>query len=132
MSDGYLRQREFFENISGSVAVDISDTEPVLVPANLANSNGLQQTIFIQRAVITIQTPGAPGTTWTLGDDQAVFITPDYPVDADSPNEVTLDYTAIGRPLTEGASFILSCSQAGAGGIISWSGYRKLTGIGAI
>ncbi len=130
MSDGYLRQRQFYEDISGTLTVDSQDTDPVAVPLNTSR-DALFQTIFVQRGTITILSPGVPGTTWTLGDDQAGFITQDYPVGVDDPVEIPFDFGAIGRPITEGAAFIIATSAPGAGGLMSFEGYRKLTGVGA-
>lgn len=131
MSDRYSRLRQSYEDISGSVAVDITDTEPVVVPVN-GSSNGLQQTIFVQRGTMTVQNSGAPGTTWTLADSEGAAVSEDYPVDADNPASIAFDFGATGRPLTEGAAFQLVCSAPGAGGLVTFEGYRKLTGVGAI
>ena len=130
MSDGYLRNRHFYQDVAGTGTVDSGDTEVSLVPT-LGSVDGNLQTIFVQRGTLTVLNAGDPGTTWTLGDDQSAFITEDYAVGPDDARSYAFDFGAQGRALTEGAAFIVTCSAAGATGLISFEAYRKLTGVGA-
>jgi len=121
MSDGYLRQREFFRSISGSRDVAAADTGTIALVAAIP-----KHTIFVQRLHFEVTTLTA-SEVWTVQDGAGTPV----PVAVQSAAAVgrgDADYGAIGKPLTEATALNLVISGAtGAVGSVTWEGYAKLT-----
>lgn len=122
MADGYERLREIHENISGSVSIDSTTT------TQTPWSERAFYTIFIQSVSADIVSAGAASTKWRITDTNGSVVMADIPADVEGP--VVRDLLALGRALKEGEGLVVEC-DAGASGIVSWEGYRKLTGVGA-
>ena len=122
MSDAYLRQREFFQNISGSLSVATATDDTTLV------TNGRSSdTIFIQKIHVQV-TAVSSSKTWTFKDSAGTPVLTAAAIDAGTLGHTDMDFGADGVPLTEGKNFLLDVSAAGAAGQITWEGYQKLTG----
>ena len=123
MADGYAQLRTFFQDISGSVSMDsvTADVTPI-APKPL-------ETIFIQRLSVDVTAASASvGAQWVVSDTNATPLT--APFLADAVGSTPRDFLAVGRALKEGEGLKIT-ADLGAIGIVTWQGYRKLTGIGA-
>ena len=118
--DAYLRNRQFYGNVSGNYRVAPTDTGLVpLVPAIP------RHTIFVQKVHIEVTTLTA-SELWTFQDGAAVPIIPS--VSAAAIAHFDFDFGPDGVPCTEATNFNLNISGAtGAAGWTTWEGYKKLT-----
>lgn len=124
MSDAYLRQREFYQDISGSLIVSTAAVTQDLI------ADKASETIFLQKAHVHIT--GASAKTWDLKDKAGTPIELAGPFDGTNDGvHYDQDFGARGVPLTEGKGLQLVISAAGAAGIVTWEGYRKRTAGGA-
>jgi len=123
MSDGYVRLRRFFEDISGTVAMDSTTGDTV------AKAGRPLDTIYVQRIVASIVSAGVAGSVWRITDTDGSILLSDLP--ADEAKEIERDLGATGRACKEGEGLVITADPPGATGLISWDGYRKRTGVGA-
>jgi len=124
--DPYLRNRTFYEDISGDFTVETTQDDLVI------KDGKVNETIFIQKVHVSITTASG-GKTWQLTDDANPTpkqIAGPFATDTDGAH-YDRDYGAKGVPLGEGQGLKLDVSAAGAGGLVVWEGYRKLTGVAA-
>lgn len=122
MADGYEQLQRFFENISGTVAIDSTTTTVTPLTGRTLD------TICLQRLIVGIVSAGSPNTKWTVTDTNGSVITANF--SADTEGSVSRDLSAQGRALKEGEGLQIVCDP-GASGLVTWEGYRKRTGVGA-
>jgi hypothetical protein len=122
MSDGYLRNREFFGNLSGSYRVAATDNGLVTLVAAIP-----LQTIFLQGLHIEVTTLTG-SELWTFQDGAGTPIPLIPSVSAAAVAHFDFDFGPGGVPLTEAQAFVLNVTGAvGAIGWLSWEAYKKLT-----
>ena len=115
------RYREIYEDVSGTqvMGTGTGDTTLVTVKAN--------HTIYVQRYSIQATT-GSAAKTWSLEDSAGTPISISGSLDmATAPANYEKFYGAEGVALTEAKNLVLNVSAAGAAGIVTWTGYQKLT-----
>jgi hypothetical protein len=128
MDDQYSQYRRFYEDISVGLPILATDTTK-----NIVTARGPLYTIFVQRISPRINGASA-GKTWDVQDNNSTPISLTGPLACDiAPNDFgPIDFGAEGVPLTQGKNLRVVISAAGASGIISVSGYQKLTGIDSV
>lgn len=122
-AEGYLQQRRWNQDISGSLRTTAGTTTTTLV----TNQRPLTDTIFIQKIHLEITTGAAQ--TYTYGDSQPLDLVP--AVSVASIAHFDFDFGPTGMPLTQGKNFVLTISAAGALTNSTWEGYQKRTVVGA-
>jgi len=124
MVGDYIRNRTFYQDISGALILGVNTNDTTLVTPRT-----ISDTLFIQRVHIQI-TGASAGKTWQIVDSAGtpVQITGPFPTDTDG-SHYDMDFGPTGVPLTEGANLVLDVSATGAAGIITWEGYAKRTAI---
>lgn len=122
MSDAYLRNREFFGNLSGSRRVLATDTGILQLIAAIPKNS-----IFVQKMHVEVTTLTA-SELWTFQDGAATPVPIVPSVSAAAIAHFDFDMGPDGVPCTEGTAFNLNVSGAtGAVGWVSWEGFKKLT-----
>ena len=122
MSDAFLRNREFYGSTSGNRRVLTTDTGILALVAAIP-----KETIFIQRIHVEVTTLTA-SELWTFQDGAGTPIPMVPSVSAAAIAHFDFDFGPDGVPCTEATAFNLSITGAvGAGGWVSWEGYKKHT-----
>jgi len=126
--DQYSQFRRFYEDISVGVPILTTDTTK-----NLVVSRGPLYTMFIQKVEVRVNA-GNTGKTWDVQDNNGTPISLTGVLSCDlAPNDFgPIDYGAEGMPITPGKNLRIVISAAGAGGIVTITGYQKLTGIDSV
>lgn len=119
MSDGYLRNREFYGDDGGDLTVTAATDDTTLITCKAAH------TIFVQRAKVGVTTASA--TTWNLKDSTGLSISGALSANS-APTQYPLDYGPRGKALTPGANFVLDVGAVGAAGLVTWEAFQKYTG----
>lgn len=122
-AEGYLQQRRWNQDISGSLRTTAGTTSPTLV----TNARPLTDTIFIQRIHVEVTTGAAQ--TWTFGDNTPLDLVPALSVASIA--HFDFDFGPTGMPLAQGKNFVLTISAAGAVANATWEGYQKRTVVAA-
>lgn len=121
MSDAYLRNRQFYEDISGSTVLTTASTATALAQVTARSQD---HAIFMQKVHIRVTT-GNSGKTWTLLDTAGTPRPVTGAVPCDAVGSFEIDFGADGYQLTAGKNLALTISAAGAAGVVSWEGYTK-------
>jgi len=122
MSDAYLRNREFFGNLSGSRRVLAADTGILALIAAIP-----KHSIIVQRIHVEVTTLAA-SELWTFQDGAGTPVPIVPSVSAAAIAHFDFDFGPDGVPCTEGTAFNLNVSGAtGAIGWVSWEALKRLT-----
>src|SRR5262245_35915583 len=122
MSDAFLRNREFFGNLSGSRRVLTSDNGILALVAAIPKN-----TIYVQRIHVEVTTLTA-SELWTFQDGAGTPVPIVPSVSAAAIAHFDFDFGPDGVPCTESTAFNLSISGAtGAAGWVSWEAFSKRT-----
>jgi len=120
MSDGYLRKRQFYGDLSGSLSVTPFTNQTVLVTCRVGDA------LHIQRLHVHC-TIGLAGASWVFQDSAGVPVMT-VPVAATTTDPSgDQDFGQDGFVLTPGASLVFVPSAPGASGIVTWDAFSKLT-----
>lgn len=121
--DPYGQLRKFHQDISGQLTVAAGTDDATLVALRALH------TIYIQKYHVQITT-GSGAITWNLKDGDGLTVSGLLSA-AVAPVSFERDFGARGFALGEGKAFLLDVSAAGAVGVITWEGYKALTGVGS-
>lgn len=116
MSDGYRRNRVWYQDESGGFQVTVLTGTTTLAVHRDTN------TIYVQR--VHVQITSGLGVTWSVqGSDGLVIIAT---IDASKVGPQDFDFGAWGVPLTVATDLVLVPSAGGAAGSITWDAYQRL------
>ena len=121
MADGYVRQRHYYGDNSGSLEIT------ALTGSQTLTSPRKQSQLFIQRLYVVVS--GAATGTWDVQDGSTgQSLLPGGPVSVatPTPNPIIVDLGANGLGLTPLASLVFVNNGAGATGSLTWDAYNKL------
>jgi hypothetical protein len=117
--DEYRRLRTFYKDISESLTIAAGTGDTTLVTARNSSS-----TIYVQQVIMYITTDAAQNASF---EDSTGVIVCKVSTSPGVDTRWAFDFGSRGRPLTQGANFVLNVSAAGLAGHIEWYGYSKLS-----
>jgi hypothetical protein len=120
MSEGYLRQRRFYEDRSKDSFLAATDTGK----ADIATVRNASHTLYIQRIVYVPSTVSA--TALTIQDDAGTPLVIGL-IPASQATPYVIEFGPTGRALTEGKNLDITAAGAGPAGTIHVEAYNKLT-----
>ena len=119
MADGYVRQRHYYGDLSGSVEVG------ALTPGSVLATPRKQSRIFVQRIQIVVS--GMAAGTWDVQDSvTGQSLLPGGPLSVAATQNLIVDLGANGLGLTPLANLVFVNNGAGAVGSLTWDAYCKL------
>lgn len=115
----YLRQ--YFQDISGSRQIAVTDTGTLNLKAARAG-----HTHYIQRVIVYITTDFAASIIFR--DSSGTVKVCEVPSSPGDETRWDFDFGALGVPITQAEAFVAVISGAGLTGHMEWVGYCRQTG----